>query len=462
MTPNPDSRGAWCLDPRSLSAFRVLLALALLFDLADRFILAPYMFCDSGFFPASSWLAQHSGDSHLWSLHLGLTSPSAVRAMIAAQMVLATLLLVGRLSATVSLLGWILLLSLNFRTPPVLYGGDYLASKLLLLSALVPACYGQRSMWLRAAVTAMFLAQITVLYAGSGIAKLKTGIWTDGSALHMATGMHAFSRPFASLIQLPEELLWAATIATPWVQIVAALLVWWPRARPLAALTLLGMNIGIMSLLMVGWFMLYASSLILSTIPSRAWDWMGIPLPPPRLSHPSKWERWIDCIRVVPVLLVTAVFIATSLENALLRQDFKWPPMLIKSIRSLDLYQRWNMFTSLPLPPGNWTVAASRDSEGRWINILDDGSPVSWTLPPRPPAKFAESHRWRSTVSAAFSKKNPSPLVGRALVDSWNRSNPQRPVKEVRLFRMRPHNDEKGYKTSSRYEWPLPPREASP
>jgi hypothetical protein len=454
--PGPQAPAArrqpdWCLDPRSLSAFRVFLGLGLLFDLTDRFILVPYMFCDAGFFPASAWLDQY-GTSHMWSVHLGLTTATSVRLLVAVQMVLALMLVIGRAPAVASLLGWVLLLSLNFRTPSVLYGGDFLATKLLLLSALIPPSYVSRPAWQRALVTSLFLVQISVLYAGAGISKLRTEIWTDGSALSMAAGMHAFARPYATNLQFPEGLLWAATILTPWAQIATALMVWWPRTRLWAVVALMGMNVGIFSLLLVGWFMFYATALLLAAVPSGVWDRLTVPRPAQSLPG----APWADSLRFASSILVLAVFLLTASENALQGRGNSWPTSILNTIRSLDLYQRWNVFTTLPTPPGNWTVAAARDPSGKWINILDGGSPVEWAIPASPPAKFAESHRWRSAVSSAFGTRHPAPLVGRALVDSWNRANPSANVTAVRLFRMRPSNNESGYRVSSRYEWPSP------
>lgn len=429
-------------------------------------MLTPYMLCDSGFFPSSSWIEQYGGSGHQWSLHLGLTSAFGVRSLIALQMVLAAMIVIGYRAGLASLVGWVLLLSLNFRNPAILYGGDYLATKLLLLSAMIPCFYAQRPKGLQLALTALFILQVVALCAGAGIAKLRTEIWTEGTALSLSVGMHAFARPYASLLNIPGWVLWFATIITPWTQILASLLLLWTRTRPWALLILLGMNLGIFSLLLVGWFMFYSSALMLAFIPPSLWDRLGVSLPI-RAEH-VRSPTWELVLRMTALALSGAVSMLTFAENSLPGSRFPWPPYTHNAIRSLDLYQRWNVFTSLPVPPGNWTVAASRNSSGEWINILDSGSPVLWTTPPAPPAKFGESHRWRSAVSSAFASRYssgtipPSSLVGRALVDSWNRANPETPVSGVRLFRMKPSSNEKGYTVSGRNEWPPPPSPDSP
>lgn len=459
MGMSTSTRGRWLLDPRSLVAFRFLLGLTLCMDLLDRLSLVQYMFSESGFLPSSSWHSMADGSGFRWSLHLGLPYPLLVQGLVLVQVALSISLALGFRPGLSAALGWVLLLSLNFRNPVVTYGGDFLATKLLLVASLVPWQWERSSVTRRVVVTLLVLVQVACLYTGAGLSKLRVEMWVDGTALSMAFGMHAFASNLGGWLSSYTGLLRVATVCTPWLQVVAPLAAFWHRARPYAVLLLLSLNAGIFMTLHVGWFMPYATSLLLAALPGFVWDRIGWRLPPAHFPHP----RMTPCLREAPVLvatvLVLAVFVSTAAENAVKGSRLPLPEWAMRAVNGMDIYQRWNMFGRLPKPPGNWFVSASRTKDGKWINILDGGSPVRWDLPDHSPQKFLESSRWRSAMPSAFGKKGVAgnTLVLRAMVEDWNARHPENQVTAVKLFKLQSSARAPFWRVAGRARWPSSP-----
>jgi predicted DCC family thiol-disulfide oxidoreductase YuxK len=180
------------IDLRTLALFRVVLAGVTAFDLLRRLADVRAFYTDSGVMPRA-WLAQ-TGETWRLSLHMANGETWFQATVIAAQAVLALMVLVGHRTRVAAVLTFVLLGSLHSRNPMVLIGGDELLMGLWFWALFLPiharwsldAALStrpppERSLhlsWASAALT------LQVLYACFFSAALKTGAdgWPDGTA----------------------------------------------------------------------------------------------------------------------------------------------------------------------------------------------------------------------------------------------------------------------------------------
>lgn len=174
-------------DNRSLAAFRVVLAVGLLLDLIQRYLNASHFYSESGVLPHTLWKTLFGDQPYYWSLHFLNGSEVLFKALLLFQICLALCLLVGYRTRLASFLSWILMLSLVLRNPLLFYGGDKLAPLLLLIATLLPL--SMRDVVKKSASLIVNLSffwlmmQMAILYIASGVSKLDSVYWQDGTAL---------------------------------------------------------------------------------------------------------------------------------------------------------------------------------------------------------------------------------------------------------------------------------------
>ena len=449
-------------DPRSLTLFRIVLALGVLLDLWERFVNLPYFYGEDGLLPRALWEGEYGDLPYYWTLHFLGGSSFLVGALILVQMALALALLFGFRTRWAAALSWLLLLSLVLRNPLLFYGGDKLAPILLLIGAFLPLSRRLQRTSLTSVVSRMaffwLLLQMAILYIASGQSKLGSIHWLDGSALENILQMSTLVRPlgawFGHVPLLPALLSWA----TPWAEMILPLFffvpLWRGRLRALAVLALLGLNLGIQTMLEVGFFMAYASAGLLALLPAQFWDDLtrlgrrvlgrrGL-LPP--FSRRFTAEPTTEGVPVsrpglltglfsVFAALVISAFILVTLATGLEGMRFirlTYPPPSWTVIRGLNVYQNWGLFTH-PTPTASWHASKARLADGTWVDILQAGAPVVWGYPNRPNALFRESSKWRVALAKIGSLDNSSlfEATGRTLVRVWNDAHPPEKAAET-------------------------------
>lgn len=449
-------------DPRSLTLFRVVLALGVLLDLWERFVNLPYFYSEDGLLPRALWEGEYGDLPYYWTLHFLGGSSFLVGALIVFQMALALALLFGFRTRWAAALSWLLLLSLVLRNPLTFYGGDKLAPILLLIGAFLPLSRRLQRTSLTSFVSRMaffwLLLQMAILYIASGQSKLGSVHWLDGSALENILQMSTLVRPlgtwFGHVPLLPPLLSWA----TPWAEMILPLFFfvpfWRGRLRALAVLVLLGLNLGIQMMLEVGFFMAYASAGLLALLPAQFWDdlagvWRRLPrlrdVPLKRLSSVFGADalgavvvrRQSHLGRIVSALaaLLMAAFMLVTLATGLEGMRFirlTYPPPSWTVVRGLNVYQNWGLFTH-PTPTASWHASKARLADDTWVDILQAGAPVVWDYPNRPNALFRESSKWRVALAKIGSLDNEDlfEATGRTLVRVWNDVHPPEKAAET-------------------------------
>ncbi len=482
-------------DRRSLVAFRVMLALGLLLDLTQRLRNAPYFYSEDGILPQEIWETLFGVRAYYWSLHF--LSPGLLYALLLFQIVLAFALLVGYRTRLVSLLSWVLMLSLVLRNPLLHYGGDKLAPILLLIAAWLPLSHpfgrvrnAPRTQSPVAPVAPVayvgflwLLTQMAVLYIASGASKLGSSFWQNGTALRNVFDMNMLVRPLGLWFAQFEPLLHLMSLATPWAEIILPLLffvpLWRGRLRALAVLGLLALNLGIHTMLDVGFFMFYASAGLLALLPTAFWDDSARALRPlitlvatlsskltstrlgrraatlfgrpdvPGANVEQGDRRAKGAIRTAGeaastalattlALIFAALTVATGLESMNIVK-LTYPPHSWTLIRGLNLYQNWGLFTN-PSTVATWYVAKAQLANGTWVDTLQEGGPVVWAHQERPNALFEENSKWRLAMAKANSYDDEEALfdaLGRALAAKWNCEHaPDEALVELTIYKL--------------------------
>ncbi len=276
------------IDLRTLALFRVVLAGVTAFDLLRRLADVRAFYTDFGVMPRA-WLAQ-TGDSWRLSLHMANGETWFQAAVIAAQAMLALMVLVGHRTRVATVLTFVLLGSLHNRNPMILIGGDNLLTCLWFWAMFLPI-HARWSMdaalstrpppesnlhlsWASAALT------LQVLYTCFFSAALKTGAdgWLDGTAAWYALSLDRYATPLG--VWLRDTLPWALAPLTwcvyflEWLGPILALSPW--LARPLrfvAMLLLMAMHLGFLLCFGLGHFPWAGAASLTVLLGGWWWDW---------------------------------------------------------------------------------------------------------------------------------------------------------------------------------------------
>jgi hypothetical protein len=455
------------LDARSLSLFRVILSLGMIFDLANRLINFDFFYSNDGILPVDLWDEIWGSKSYYWSLHLS-NSDQIVLFLIYSQLILAILLLLGVWVKFSFLISFFLMLSLVNRNPLLHYGGDKLLPLLLLcgfflfFKNLKQNSYNN-SFFLSKISSALLIAQIFMLYFVAGVAKLKMPEWWDGTALNNIFNMNMVIKESANWLKDVEFLLPVISILVPWFEMLFPILLLIPifnyKFRTIGIYGLLTINLFISFTLDVGYFMPYATASILACLPPTFWNNQyvrGLKIKLLSLYEldnivknylsiifninqiPSKiWSiiftsNFIQFINVMTyriaiclVVALTGIVIFTGIEAMGGWRMVNYPKFIWFGIRSINIYQKWDLFAN-PTNVRNWYVAKAKLKNGKWVDILQDGRGVSWAAQVSPNKLFKENSKWRvifAKTTRSKSKKLKKSLT-KALANKWNSDRP--------------------------------------
>lgn len=275
----------WGLDLRSLALFRVVVAIVILADLWARAAFLEAHYTDHGVLPRDVLLDKFMGQ-WLSSLHVFNGTAFWMGAIFVLHGVFALLLLVGWRTRLMTLLCWLLAISLQARMPMVLQAGDVLLRLLLFWSLFLPL--GAR--WsidaglrdrdtprpkrVLSMGTVAIMAQVCFVYWFGCVLKSGPEWRTDGTAVYFALSLDHFATPAAALMLEHPDLMKALTFLTFWLEAlgpVLALLPLWPT-RLLGVLLMIGMHVGFRVGLEIGMFVYISSACWVFWIPSGFWD----------------------------------------------------------------------------------------------------------------------------------------------------------------------------------------------
>ena len=257
---------AFAFSNRSIDRFRLLLALVGLLELTQRLGDLQAHYTDAGLFPRSFYSEGLGGLK--WVLpHFWFATVTPLAILFAAHAALLIRLLFRR-TLWVSCAVWFLTLSLHFRNPAVLTGGDTLYRIALFWNCFLPFFPGERrSGRVASGATLGLTLQMVIIYGAAALSKALSPLWIQGKIWASLLKDSERLTPLGqfSLRSLPLDSP-SFTLGLSWVVIgVEALIALgilsscrWSKIRKPALILAIGFHLALGVTLHLGWFPLQA------------------------------------------------------------------------------------------------------------------------------------------------------------------------------------------------------------
>jgi hypothetical protein len=325
----------------------------------------------------------------------------------------AVAMLVGYRTRLVTVVSFLLLVSLHARNPAVLNGGDKLFRVLLFLAVLPPT--GER--WSIDALrrgsaretvasfgTAAVLIQPVVVFTANAILKHRGTNWYAGEALEIALLNDAMRIGLGNVIVEYPALMTALNYG--WITLLAGssvfLLLTVGRLRTLAALAYISAFIGMLSAMAVGLFPLVLTASILPFLTAPFWDRLAARVPAGwiervpdsdqfgPLGKPPLERRLLDrlqgdsrtvAVRGPRVLLTSVAILAFLWILVFAASDVTGrdvPDQI--DYEHLD-QQSWGLYAPDPTTAYSWYVVEAELDDGTRVDAIDGGA-VDFDRPP--------------------------------------------------------------------------------
>ncbi len=424
------------VDLRSLGVFRIGVALVLLFDLCDRSRSLFALHGENGVLPSA---ALREGE---WTFHALSPDPAWLVGLFLLHAVVAVLLLVGWRTRPITVLCWLLTLSLQNRNQYILYGGDQVLMHCLLWGCFLP--WGRRFSLdarrlkpvgdsYRSWAATILMGQLAAIYLVTAILKNGPQWLSEGTGVYHAVTALQYEQPIGQLLRgllikwpLLDHLLTFATVG--WEYLVGILL--FTPFRDLAALSIILFHFGIFSTLMVGFFPEISATLALAAFTTACWDRL---LPGTASAATERLEE----VRWHRLLLVPLVFISLA-HVAHVVSPWTAPTTVIRTVRALRLGQGWNMFAPASPVEHGWYSARGITPEGKSYELLIEGR-EEWTAdrPAHVPSSIG-GMRWNMLCFVFFPHKGErnklGPLMVYHLQHRWERAHPGQVLAQIELI----------------------------
>jgi hypothetical protein len=470
-------RRPFVLDLRALALMRMATAAVVLVDLAIRSTDLEAHYANMGVLPMSAVL-EHLWTPYQFSLHgaTGLWQAEAALFVLAA--VVAGALLLGYHTRLVTVVSWVLLVSLQNRNTLIGQGGDDLLRMLLFWGIFLP--WGRVWAWdarerpapLRyeyfSAATVAYIVQIALLYWCTALLK-SGGEWTrDGTALYYAFSLDQVLQPGGRLLYPYPELLKVLTFGTyftelllPFALFIPMRVAWW---RLLLVGVLFVFHLTISLTLFVGLFFLVNWASIVGLLPPVALDWLtrrGAPHAPrvqqwrarlpawqvpwrlriERTGTPTAGgQRLARTVRETCVALVLAYVCWWNLDDVavlrpvggLMSESTRWFGYLFR------VDQHWGMFAPTVFKDDGWYILEGTTADGRQLDLNRGGAPVTYAKPASVVALF-KNDRWRKYSENYLFVSNQwmRPYYCNYLLRIWHEDPAHAPLRHLSVVYMK-------------------------
>ena len=275
-------------DLRSLAVFRIVLALLVLADLANRATDMTAHYSDGGILPRAAVVSDPDVLSpYAFSLNFINGLPQFQALLFGVVTLAALAMLVGYRTRLAVFVVWVLLLSIQYRNPLVLASGDVLLRLLLFWSLFLPlgavwsvdrarraAPRRLSTRFLSFGTIALFL-QIAIMYWITAI--LKTGDeWRDGTALYYTLSQEQVANQLGAFLLNFPTLLMIASFATLALEAFGPFLLFSPfftgPVRTAAVAMFMGLHFGIWLAIDIGIFPWISALCMVCFLPTWFWD----------------------------------------------------------------------------------------------------------------------------------------------------------------------------------------------
>ncbi|MWV64201.1 HTTM domain-containing protein [Halorubrum sp. JWXQ-INN 858] len=222
------------IDARSLALFRIVAGVLIVADVLSRSRNLVFFYTDEGVVPTS--LAVAAEPAAAYSVYTLAPTPAATAALFALTAVVGVALALGYYTRVVTVLAFVLVVSLDLRNPFVLSFADTLFATLLFYAMFLPlgerwsidavAADRPRRGSVAGVATALVLAQMVTMYLVNGYHKTVSELWWSGEATVLILGIDEITflfgdalRAFPTLLQA-GGLLWFGMLLGAWLLLV--------------------------------------------------------------------------------------------------------------------------------------------------------------------------------------------------------------------------------------------------
>jgi len=280
--------GFFGIDLRTLAFVRVLTGLVIIIDLISRSMDLTALYTDQGVIPRS--LLFSGSNPWTFSVHAIGGSWEFVSFLFVLTGIFALLLSLGYRTRLMTILSWIMVMSIQNRNPLVCYGGDSVIRMLLFWGMFVPwgAKYSMDSLrygfnrlteQLPARIftigTVGMTLQVLYIYLFTALFKNGPEWHAEGSAVYFAIAIDELASRFNFLLHsLPQDVLKVLTWSVLGWEWIGPFFVVWPnwKVRIIGLLGFFFLQLGLFTFMVLGLFPLFSTLAILVFIPSEVWD----------------------------------------------------------------------------------------------------------------------------------------------------------------------------------------------
>ena len=450
------------LDLRSLGVFRISIGFMILVDLAVRAGSLTAHYSDAGIVTREALKAY--GELPLYLTFYGLSGSVWFQAVLFILTSIAALaFMAGYRTRLATIACWLLMLSLHVRNPFVNNLGDWFLVDVLFWGMFLPlgARYSMDA-WHRnkeeplpnyvlSVATLGMILQIGFLYLFSTYHKIMPEWHTDGTAIAFAMNLDRITTPLGqSLLLLPAELLKVMTFGVLHLERWGPVLLLFPffngPIRTLIVVSFIAFHAGLAATVEIGVFPYLCIATWTILLPGWAWTyidriWLKLRAMSPAQSIGRLWQQWrsflqnIDNRKKTPRLsiqpgildtLLSAFGLWVILSSGLLytgnmgEEYYEYVYKYVEPLgNSLNLQQRWDMFSpGIPRQDG-WFVMNGRQKNGEHVDVFT-GNPVSWERPELISATY-RNQRWRKNLEWVMRRWDPhARLLAEYLWNDWN------------------------------------------
>ncbi|MBB4603064.1 hypothetical protein HNQ93_003853 [Hymenobacter luteus] len=471
------------VDLRALALLRAAVAVVLLLDIGIRSTDLEAHYSNMGVLPLPV-LLQHNWTPYQFSLHAssGLWQVQAVLFLLAAAAAVA--LFLGYRTRLMTLLSWVLLVSVQNRNPLILQGGDDLLRMLLFWGFFLPwgRVYSLDSrgkplpatMQYASAATLAYVVQLALVYWCTALLKSSPEWREQGTALYYALSLDQVLLPGGRLLYPYPGLMQALTWVTfytelllPFVLFIPWRVPWW---RLLFVGVMYGFHLGISLTLFVGLFFLINMASVLGLLPGSAMDWLERRLVPayqrlgPRVAARLRqpWGSRLVGLRGAVRLRIETAFELSAGARALLRStreglvlgllayvcwwnldsivrpewamrpSMRWLGYLIRTD------QHWGMFAPSVFKDDGWYILDGTTTTGQHLDLNRQGRPTTSRKPASVVALF-RNDRWRKYSENYLFVDNSymRPYYCNYLLRIWHEDPTHPPLRQLEVIYMK-------------------------
>lgn len=466
-------KNIYSLDIRALGLMRIAFSLLLITDLCIRFSsleahytiqgVVPFKAVELSFWKKGFFSLFELSDQYGFALlFFVLTS------------IIYTCLLLGYKTKLVSLLSWLMLVSLQNRNTLVNQGGDDLMRMLLFWGIFLPwgnyyAIDAKKKTGCETSyldIPALgYISLLFSVYFFTGVLKHSPEWESEGTALYYALSLDQMTWPLGkSLLHYPS-LLKAITLFVRWLEVLAPFLLFIPFQSKICRLIFIGLiaalHVGIACTLFVGLFWLVGIISLIGLLSASVMNKFDTIIKRKnnlyheaiqnffqKLANDYYFKLLKNCFLFFCIALSLIWNIGTVNGSGLAVSDsfsgFGY---------ALRLDQNWGMFAPTVFKDDGWFIFEGTKADSTKIDINVKGAHVTYAKPENILSRIKDD-RWRKYQENVLFTNNDfiRPYYCRWLLRKWNEENPSAKILNLKIIYMKEISGPPGEKQTATKE----------